>query len=556
MTRRYFEFSEGTSNKFWEVWVEGNKVLTRYGKIGANGQTTIKDEASPANAKALHDKLVKEKTGKGYLERGGAPAAAAEAPPPAAAKKAAPAPVAAMKQEAVVEPGFRRFEFSEGTSNKFWEVKVEESTQFVRYGKIGTAGQEKEKEFDTPGEAKVDTKKLIAEKTGKGYVEVGVKPKPEGNPQLEAAIEKNLNDPAPYLVYADWLQSQGDPLGELIMLQAQGNEAAATALINKNDEAFLGVLSKFVADKKDPRTEKKNRYSSGERGYFAEWQFGFIKHLDWRWDAFDLHTSDDPNEDLKALLELPTARFLQSLKLGPCPGEEEMNMSPVIDAFEEAKKPSTLRELYLAELSEWDISGTTTGDFGSIHHLFPKLEKLTLRAGQIDLGKNVSLPELKELVVETGGLTKEDIKHICTMTAPKLERLSIWFGDENYGASGSLKDIAAILDGSAFPKLKHLGIMNCSWVGDAAAALPTSKILKQLTSLDLSMGCLSDKDIDGMVANQAAFAHLQHLNVDNNGLTDASKPKVKGLAKDVNWGTEQEPERAGEDAYRYVAVGE
>jgi hypothetical protein len=31
---------------------------------------------------------------------------------------------------------------------------------------------------------------------------------------------------------------------------------------------------------------------------------------------------------------------------------------------------------------------------------------------------------------------------------------------------------------------------------------------------------------------------------------------VKGLAKDVNWGTEQEPERAGEDAYRYVAVGE
>jgi GTPase Era involved in 16S rRNA processing len=39
MTRRYFEFSEGTSNKFWEVWVEGNKVLTRYGKIGANGQT-------------------------------------------------------------------------------------------------------------------------------------------------------------------------------------------------------------------------------------------------------------------------------------------------------------------------------------------------------------------------------------------------------------------------------------------------------------------------------------------------------------------------------------
>lgn len=44
MSKRYFEFSEGTSNKFWEVWVEGAKVLTRYGKIGASGQTTVKDE--------------------------------------------------------------------------------------------------------------------------------------------------------------------------------------------------------------------------------------------------------------------------------------------------------------------------------------------------------------------------------------------------------------------------------------------------------------------------------------------------------------------------------
>jgi len=61
-----------------------------------------------------------------------------------------------------------------------------------------------------------------------------------------------------------------------------------------------------------------------------------------------------------------------------------------------------------------------------------------------------------------------------------------------------------------------------------------------------------------MVANQAAFANLQHLNVENSALTDASKSKVKGLAKEVNWGKPQaqEPERAGEDAYRYVAVGE
>ncbi|MBA2542073.1 MAG: WGR domain-containing protein [Deltaproteobacteria bacterium] len=35
MAKRYFEFSEGTSNKFWEVWREGVSVFTRYGKIGS-----------------------------------------------------------------------------------------------------------------------------------------------------------------------------------------------------------------------------------------------------------------------------------------------------------------------------------------------------------------------------------------------------------------------------------------------------------------------------------------------------------------------------------------
>jgi predicted DNA-binding WGR domain protein len=67
--KRMFEFSEGASNKFWEIWIDGNEVYTRYGRIGSNGQTTVKDQGSPAGAKKLYDKLVAEKTGKGYEEK-------------------------------------------------------------------------------------------------------------------------------------------------------------------------------------------------------------------------------------------------------------------------------------------------------------------------------------------------------------------------------------------------------------------------------------------------------------------------------------------------------
>jgi DNA ligase-1 len=66
---RHFEFVEGTSSKYWEVWVEGNEVRTRYGRIGSQGSTTIKKLPDEAAARVAADKLVREKTGKGYVEK-------------------------------------------------------------------------------------------------------------------------------------------------------------------------------------------------------------------------------------------------------------------------------------------------------------------------------------------------------------------------------------------------------------------------------------------------------------------------------------------------------
>jgi predicted DNA-binding WGR domain protein/cell wall assembly regulator SMI1 len=65
----------------------------------------------------------------------------------------------------------RRFEFKEGSSNKFWEVTVSENTLTVRFGPIGKAGQEKSKTFGTTALAQKEQDKLIAEKQGKGYKE-------------------------------------------------------------------------------------------------------------------------------------------------------------------------------------------------------------------------------------------------------------------------------------------------------------------------------------------------------------------------------------------------
>jgi predicted DNA-binding WGR domain protein len=67
--RRHFEFVEGTSNKFWEVWVEGTNMYTQYGRIGSSGQTTVKTYGDETAARKAADKLIAEKTGKGYVEK-------------------------------------------------------------------------------------------------------------------------------------------------------------------------------------------------------------------------------------------------------------------------------------------------------------------------------------------------------------------------------------------------------------------------------------------------------------------------------------------------------
>ncbi|GMU55010.1 MAG: hypothetical protein AMXMBFR33_41560 [Candidatus Xenobia bacterium] len=100
---RHFEFSEGSSNKFWEIDLQGDSFVVRWGKIGTAGQSQTKSFASEARAQLEHDKLIAEKVGKGYQETGGAapgtpaPRAAAPAPAPRAA---APAPKAAPVQAA------------------------------------------------------------------------------------------------------------------------------------------------------------------------------------------------------------------------------------------------------------------------------------------------------------------------------------------------------------------------------------------------------------------------------------------------------------------------
>ena len=67
---RHFEFVEGQSSKFWEISVDGSEVTVRYGRIGTAGTSKVKTFADAETAQRDADKLISEKTGKGYVETG------------------------------------------------------------------------------------------------------------------------------------------------------------------------------------------------------------------------------------------------------------------------------------------------------------------------------------------------------------------------------------------------------------------------------------------------------------------------------------------------------
>lgn len=97
---RRFEFVDDKSAKFWEVDVIAESVEVKFGKIGTNGQTQIKDFETPDEALKHAAKLVHEKLKNGYQEVvQGASQKTSQAP-----AKPVPAPVKPVSVKAKSSP--------------------------------------------------------------------------------------------------------------------------------------------------------------------------------------------------------------------------------------------------------------------------------------------------------------------------------------------------------------------------------------------------------------------------------------------------------------------
>jgi uncharacterized protein (TIGR02996 family) len=571
-----YEFSEGTSNKFWDIELNGSSFTTTYGKIGSSGSTTLKEFKSDAEAKKEYDKLVAEKTKKGYaLVGGGKPAAA----PAKAAAKPAKKPAERAEEDdddsgddddddeapkAKGKPaaaggglaGERYFEFIEGTSSKFWAISMEGSEVSTRYGKIGTPGQKTLKEFDGKAAAFKEFDKLVAEKTKKGYEEKtaaggggaaggkGGGATGKSNPQLEKAIVANPEDRDAWSVYADWLESEGDPRGQLIALHLAGKAKAAQAHLDKHAGDLLGPLAEH------PKT-----HDGRDQDTFT-WKNGFIHGLRLSHDSYgDEEFEGSLAEILEELLRHPSGKFLAELTMVWNGDPNEDDLQDLIDILAK-KAPPTLRKIHIGDFKyngeETEMSWFHVGKLGKLWKAVPQLTHLIVQGGEFDLG-TIELPNLVSARFKTGGLAKASAKAIAAAKWPKLEELEVWYGDDNYGGDATVKDVEPLLARTDLRSLKKLGLKNAQFTDALCGLVADCKLVKQLTDLDLSMGCMTDEGAQALAAGKANLAHLASLDVSRNYLTDASQKVLKGCAKRVDYGAQRDDE---DPEYRHPAVGE
>ena len=71
--KKYFEYSDTVSNKFWEINLKGKQVTLTYGRIGIENPASIvknfKGKSAKEDAKKFAEKKIREKTNKGYIEK-------------------------------------------------------------------------------------------------------------------------------------------------------------------------------------------------------------------------------------------------------------------------------------------------------------------------------------------------------------------------------------------------------------------------------------------------------------------------------------------------------
>ncbi|MBP1990439.1 STM4015 family protein [Paenibacillus eucommiae] len=257
---------------------------------------------------------------------------------------------------------------------------------------------------------------------------------------------------------------------------------------------------------------------------------------------------------IEDLANQPEARELTSLVIGEWGQSYENDSSTIVEALVRLRDQfPSLRKLFIGDMTyeECEVSWINQSNLAPLFPAFPELLSLTIKGSTGLELIPVHHEKLEELVIICGGLGKNVLAEISKGHLPRLKKLELYLGVDNYGFDGGLEDVLPLIEVGKFPELTYLGLKNSEIQDEIAIAVADAPILEQLETLDLSMGTLSDTGAEALLASERV-KKLKHLDLSHHYMTD---PLVKrwqqsGLSVDVS---EQEP---ADDEWRSPSMTE
>ena len=399
------------------------------------------------------------------------------------------------------------------------------------------------------------------------------------------------DDPA-YLVFADWLQSQGHPWGELVVLHHRAAIAEEPGERAELERAAADLLEARGADILGGRPRAADE---------LVWHLGFVRRA-------RLVTAADPGAVLAAvrtLLAAPAARMLEALVLDPRPERfdttRDWDSSPdhIVDPWPDWDDLGPLVHERIGHLGfgGWPARAAAAyvrmPSFDRISRwLRTTVRELELTGSSRGSRERLKLLGLVELDLRYADASDDDLDALAASELPALERLSISLGgssrcilddvyepaeyderdedQERYPARYTAADLESLevhdvgsdvraeslrrLLDALPPRVTDFGVPSSALIGDLLAAVVRHPRIPTLRRLDLSGCMIGDRDVAILFEAHAALARVGAIDLSRNQLTSQYVGRVAAALPNAIIGEQGQ----GEPDFfmRYVATME
>ena len=208
------------------------------------------------------------------------------------------------------------------------------------------------------------------------------------------------------------------------------------------------------------------------------------------------------------------------------------------------------------EYDECEVSWIMQGNYKDLWAALPHLKELTIKGSTGLVLGEICHEELESLTIICGGLPVRVIEEIQRATLPKLKKLLLYIGSDNYGFDGNPDTIREFLEKVQLPELEYLGIVDSEIQDEITEAVLESKFIGQIQTLDLSCGTLSDNGGELLLQKLPQYDNIKRLDVHYNFMSEKLIKRLEELPISVDASDRNEMHHYRGESYMYAMLTE